>query len=135
MTHIARLSPDRNNSTLDGRGQARHRHRLSVEQRIERAADLASGVQHLHPSIKDSAALYAVPPLQVSERLKARAQQEAEWLRAERRWQVQNEAEAVNAEADSIVSAWRLSSPEAREAAFRTIGVSEIWDVLARIVA
>jgi hypothetical protein len=43
MNHIARLSPDRNNSTLDGRGQARHRHRLSLEQRIERAANLASG--------------------------------------------------------------------------------------------
>ena len=37
MNHIARLPPDRNNSTLDGRGQARQRHRLSVEQRIERA--------------------------------------------------------------------------------------------------
>src|SRR5262249_48030783 len=135
MNYIARLLPDRNNSTLDGRGQARHRHRLSVAQRIERAADLASGVQHLHPSIKDSAALYAVPPLQVSERLKARAQQEAEWRAAEARWRSQEEAEAVNAEADSIVSEWRRSSPEAREAAFRTIGAAEIWDVLARIVA
>jgi hypothetical protein len=76
-----------------------------------------------------------ITPAQVSERLKARAQQEAEWLRAERRWQVQNEAEAVNAEADSIVREWWLSSPEAREAAFRIISATEIWDVLARIVA
>ena len=120
-------------NSINGRGLAR-RH-LTVDQRIDLAADLACGQQHLHPSIRHAAALLKVLPLQVSERLKARAQQEAEWLRAERRWQVQNEAEAVNAEADSIVSEWRRSSPEAREAAFRTISAAEIWDVLARIVA
>ena len=119
-------------NSVNGRGLAR-RH-LTVDQRIDLAADLASGQQHLHPSIRHVAALLKVLPLQVSERLKARAQQEAEWRAAEARWLI-DAAEAVNAEADSIVSEWRLSSPEAREAAFRIIGAAEIWDVLARIVA
>jgi len=119
--------------SVNGRG-LEHR-KLTLDQRIDLAADFASGRRHLHPSIKSTATLLKVTPMQVSERLRMRVQQEAEWLRAERRWQVQSEAEAVNAEADSIVSEWRRSSPEAREAAFRTIGAAEIWDVLARIVA
>ena len=135
MNHIARLSPDRNNSTLDGRGQARQRHRLSVEQRIERAADLASGVQHLHPSIKDSAALYAVLPLQVSERLKVRAQREVEWREAECRWRAQEAAEAVNAEAEILADTWRSVAPESREVAIRMLGPAAVWDVIARIIA
>ena len=135
MNHIARLSPDRNNSTLDGRGQARQRHRLSLEQRIERAANLASGVQHLHPSIKDSAALYAVLPLRVSECLKARAQREVEWRAAEARWRSQEEAEAVNAEAEILADTWRSVAPESREAAVQMIGPGAVWDAIARVVA
>jgi hypothetical protein len=135
VNHIARLSPDRNNSTLNGRGQARHRHRLSVEQRIERAANLASGVQHLHPSIKDSAALYAVLPLQVSECLKARAQREVKWRAAEARWRSQEEAEAVNAEAEILADTWRSVAPESREAAVQMIGPGAIWDAIARVIA
>ena len=119
--------------SVNGRGLGRRK--LTLDQRIDLAADLASGRRLLHPSIKSTAASLKITPAQVSERLKARARQEAKWRAAEARWQVQNEAEAVNAEADRIVSAWRLSSPEAREAAFRTIGASEIWDILARIVA
>jgi hypothetical protein len=135
MNYIARLSSDHNNSTLDGRGQARHRHRLSIEQRLERAADLASGVQRLHPSIKDSAALYAVPPLQVSARLKVRAQREVERREAERRLQVQAAAEVVNAEAGVLADAWRSVSPESREVAIRMLGPGAVWDALARVVA
>jgi len=135
MNHIARLSPDRNNSTLDGRGQARQRHRLSLEQRIERAANLASGVQHLHPSIKDSAALYAVLPLQVSERLKVRAQREVEWREAECRWRAQEAAEAVNAEAEILADTWRSVAPESREVAIRLLGPGAIWDAIARVIA
>ena len=135
MNHIARLPPDRNNSTLDGRGQARQRHRLSLEQRIERAANLASGVQHLHPSIKDSAALYAVLPLQVSERLKVRAQREVESREAECRWRAQEEAEVINAEAEILADTWRSVAPESREVAIRLLGPGAVWDVLARVVA
>ena len=135
MNHIARLSPDRNDSTLDGRGQARHRHRLSAEQRIERAADLASGRRLLHPSIKSTAASLKITPAQVSERLKARARQEAKWRAAEARWRSQEEAEAVNAEAEILADTWRSISPESREVAIRLLGPAAVWDALARVVA
>jgi len=134
MLDIVRSTPNGNGlDSVNGRGLERRK--LTLDQRVDLAADLASGRRLLHPSIKSTAASLKITPAQVSERLKARARQEAKWRAAEARWQVQNEAEAVNAEADRIVSAWRLSSPEAREAAFRTIGASEIWDILARIVA
>ena len=120
---------------VNGRGQARHRHRLSVEPRVERAANLASGVRHLHPSIKDSAALYAVPPLQVSECLKVRAQREVEWREAECRWRSQEEAEVVNAEAGILADTWRSVSPESREVAIQLLGPGAVWDALARVVA
>ena len=133
MLDIVRSTPNGNGlDSVNGRGLERRK--LTLAQRVDLAADLASGRRLLHPSIKSTAASLKITPAQVSERLKARARQEAKWRAAEARWQVQNEAEAVNAEADRIVSAWRLSSPEAREAAFRTIGASEIWDILARIV-
>ena len=135
MLDLVKSTPNGNGNSINGRGQARHRHRLSVEQRIERAADLASGVQHLHPSIKDSAALYAVPPLQVSECLKVRAQREVEWREAERRRRIQEEAERANAEAEILADTWRSVSPESREVAIRLLGPGAVWDVLARVVA
>jgi len=133
MLDIVRSTPNGNGlDSVNGRGLERRK--LTLDQRIDLAADLASGRRLLHPSIKSTAASLKITPAQVSERLRARARQEAEWRAAEARWRVQNEAEAVNTAVDSIVSEWRLSSPEAREAAFRTIGASEIWDILARIV-
>ena len=89
----------------------------------------------MHPSIKDSAALYAVLPLQVSECLKARARREVKWREAERQWCVQAEAEVVNAEAKVLVDAWRSTSAEAHEAAVQMIGPDVIWDALAKIIA
>ena len=135
MLEIIRSSAVNDNGLAAINGRGLQRRKLTLDQRIELAADLACGQQHLHPSIRHVAALLKVLPLQVRARLKARAQQEVEWLQAERRRQVQNEAEAANIAADRIVSEWRRSSPEAREAAFRTIGASEIWDILARVVA
>src|SRR5215472_9051742 len=110
MLNIVKPSLHGNGNSVNGRGL--NRRHLTLDQRLDLAADLACGQQHLHPSIRHVAALLKVLPLQVSERLKARARQEVERLRAERRRQVQNEAEAVNAEADSIVHEWRRSSPE-----------------------
>jgi len=133
MLDIVRSTPNGNGlDSVNGRGLERRK--LTLDQRVDLAADLASGRRLLHPSIKSTAASLKITPAQVSERLRARARQEAEWRAAEARWRVQNEAEAVNTAVDSIVSEWWLSSPEAREAAFRTIGASEIWDILARIV-
>ena len=89
----------------------------------------------MHPSIKDSAALYAVLPLQVSERLKMRAQREMEWREAECRWRAQEAAEAVNAEAEILADTWRSVAPESREVAIRLLGPGAIWDAIARVIA
>jgi hypothetical protein len=87
------------------------------------------------PSFKQTAAAVGTTTYRMRQERKARAQQEAGRRVAEARQRSQEEAEVVNAEADSIVREWRLSSPEAREAAFRIISAPEIWDVLARVVA
>ena len=127
MLDIVKSSSNGNGlNSINGRGLAR-RH-LTVNQRIDLAADLACGQQHLHPSIRHVAALLKVLPLQVSERLKARAQQEAEW-------RSQEEAEAVNAEAEILADTWRSISPESREVAIRMLGPGAVWDALARVVA
>ena len=128
-------------STLNGNGldsvngRGLERRKLTLDQRINLAADLASGRRLLHPSIKSTAASLKITPAQVSERLKARARQEAEWRAAEARWQVQNEAEAVNAEAEILAATWRSISPESREVAIRLLGPAAVWDALARVVA
>jgi len=132
---------DRVKSTLNGNdldsinGRGLERRKLTLDQRIDLAADLASGRRLLHPSIKSTAASLKITPAQVSERLKARAQREAEWREAEARWRVQNEAEAINAEAEILTDTWRSITPESREAAVQMIGSGAVWDVLARVVA
>src|SRR5215467_1392109 len=101
MLDIVKSIPNGNGSAaINGRGLERRK--LTLDQRIDLAADIASGRRLLHPSIKATAASLKITPAQVSERLKARAQ-------AERRWQVQNEAETVNAEAEILADTWRPS--------------------------
>src|SRR5262245_30745938 len=128
-------------STLNGNGldsvngRGLERRKLTLNQRIDLAADFASGRRHLHPSIKSTATLLKVTPTQVSERLKVRAQQEAEWRVTEARRRSQEEAEAVHAEAEVLAATWRSVSPESREVAIRLLGPGEVWDALARVVA
>ena len=119
--------------SVNGRGLGRRK--LTLDQRIDLAADLASGRRLLHPSIKSTAASLKITAAQVSERLKARARQEAKWRAAEARWRSQEEAEAVNAEAEILADTWRSISPESREVAIRLLGPGAVWDVLARVVA
>jgi hypothetical protein len=131
MLDIIKVANNHNgNGAVNGRGVRRRK--LTDQQRVVLATDVALGLVPLQPSIKMSAAAIGVSPADIRAELKTRAVREA---KQQARWQVQNEAEAINAQADRIVSEWRLSSPEAREAAFRTIRASEIWDVLACIVA
>ena len=121
------------NGAISGRGLRRRK--LTVNQRIDLAADLVSGQRQLVPSFKHAAALLQTTPTQVRERLKQRAQREARQQEAERRLQVQAEAEAVNAEAGVLADAWRSVSPESREVAIRLLGPGAVWDALARVVA
>jgi len=134
MLDIVRSTPNGNGlDSVNGRGLERRK--LTLDQRIDLAADLASGRRLLHPSIKSTAASLKITPAQVSERLKARARQEAKWRAAEARWRSQEEAEAVNAEAEILADTWRSISPESREVAIRLLGPAAVWDALARVVA
>ena len=121
------------NGAISGRGLRRRK--LTVNQRIDLAADLVSGQRQLVPSFKHAAALLRTTPTQVRERLKWRAQREARRQEAERWLQVQEEAEAVNAGAEILVSTWHSTSAAAHEAAVRMIGPTAVWDALARVVA
>src|SRR5262249_58467931 len=133
MLDILRSQSNDNGSAINGRGLRRRK--LTVNQRIDLAADLVSGQRQLVPSFKHAAALLRTTPTQVRERLKWRAQREARRQEAERWLQVQEEAEAVNAGAEILVSTWHSTSAAAHEAAVRMIGPTAVWDALARVVA
>src|SRR5262249_26609117 len=126
-------SQSNGNGAISGRGLRRRK--LTVNQRIDLAADLVSGQRQLVPSFKHAAALLRTTPTQVRERLKWRAQREARRQEAERRLQVQAEAEAVNAEAEILADIWRSISAEAREAAVQMIGVMNVWNAIVPSVA
>jgi hypothetical protein len=121
------------NGAISGRGLRRRK--LTIDQRVNLAADLVSGQRQLVPSFKYAAALLRTTPTQVRERLKWRAQREARRQEVERRLQVQEEAEAVNAEAEILADTWRSVSSESREVAIRLLGPGAVWDALARVVA
>ena len=133
MLGILRSQSNGNSSAINGRGLRRRK--LTLDQRIDLAADFVSGQRQLVPSFKHAAALLRTTPTQVRERLKWRAQREARWRGAERRLQVQEGAEMVNAEAEILADAWRSASAEAHEAAVQMIGPGAVWDAIARVIA
>lgn len=106
-----------NGSCVSGRGLARRK--LSNKQRIKLAADLACGELQLHPSLARVSQLVGVSQTKVREELRTRA--------------AARETER-NLEVD-LIEAWDRASGAEREAAVRVIGVAEVWDVLARVVA
>ena len=133
MLGILRSQSNGNSSAINGRGLRRRK--LTLDQRIDLAADFVSGQRQLVPSFKHAAALLRTTPTQVRERLKWRAQRETRRRGAERRLQVQEGAEVVNAEAEILADAWRSASAEAHEAAVQMIGPGAVWDAIARVIA
>ena len=133
MLDILRSQSNGNGSAINGRGLRRRK--LTLDQRIDLAADFVSGQRQLVPSFKHAAALLRTTPTQVRERLKWRAQRETRRRGAERRLQVQEGAEVVNAEAEILADAWRSTSAEAHEAAVQMIGPGAVWDAIARVIA
>ena len=93
MLGILRSQSNGNSSAINGRGLRRRK--LTLDQRIDLAADFVSGQRQLVPSFKHAAALLRTTPTQVRERLKWRAQRETRRRGAERRLQVQEGAGAV----------------------------------------
>jgi len=133
MLDILRSQSNGNGSAINGRGLRRRK--LTLDQRIDLAADFVSGQRQLVPSFKHAAALLRTTPTQVRERLKWRVQREARRQETERRLRTQEEAEAVNAEAEILADAWRSTSAEAHEAAVQMIGPGAVWDAIARVIA
>jgi len=123
MHDIVKTSLTRNgNGSINGRGVLRWK--LSHEQRVSLATDVALGLVHVEPSMKQAAATVGVRPDEIREELKARA------AAGER----ERQAEYARQGALSIVSAWDHATAEGRAEAIRLIGVANVWDVLAHVV-
>jgi RPA family protein len=143
MLDIVKNSQNHNGNGSDaigGRGLLRRK--LTPEQRAHLAADVAMGLVHVTPSLKQAADTVGVPMAKLRAELKSRAAQRIwdQWLdEVERqeleRLQVQTEAETINDQADAIVRAWFAAHPDANELAVRLLGPTSVWDVLARVVA
>jgi hypothetical protein len=104
------------NAYISGRGIRRRK--LDRDQRVRLAADLVTREAQLDLSISQSAALLSVAPAEVSKELRARAA-----------------ARDAKQAASILVNAWTAASDIEREDAVRMIGVADVWDVLARVIA
>jgi len=125
MLHIIKSSPTRNGngaSEINGRGARRRK--LTPEQRVSFAADIALGLTPFAPSIGQTAAATGVSSYSLRKELKARE------AAAERKRQ----AEYARQGALSIVSAWDHATAEGRAEAVRLIGPANVWDSLATVV-
>jgi hypothetical protein len=103
--------------TLNGRGLAHLK--LTKDELIGLAADMATGQRPFQPSLAQTNALTGVPVAAIRQEIKARA------------------AQARNQEADEIqwvVESWERLSKEAQQEVFRVIGPAEVWDVLASVI-
>jgi len=99
------------NNSVNGRG-VKHLKRTRQEL-ISLAADVATGRRPLEPSLTQTCALLDVPVAAVAE-IKAR--------------------NGSGSEVDDFVKAWFGFSPAQRGLALQTIGIADVWDVLANIV-
>jgi len=110
-------------TAVNGRGVRRRK--LTLEQRIGLATDVALGLTPFAPSIGQAATAFGVSPYNVRHELKARAAAKKD---AERQAALAREG------TKDIVEAWDTASDWGREEAIRVLGVADVWDVLARIV-
>jgi hypothetical protein len=112
------FSPLVNGSAINGRG-VKHL-KLSREELIALAADVASGVRPIDLSLAQTCAVFDVPPAAVGAELKARA------------------ATNGNGHAPDIekrfVETWDLLSDAQRRKMFQKIGPAEVWDILSSVV-
>jgi hypothetical protein len=118
---------------VSGRGSLRRK--LTPQQRVALAVDIATGAVPFAPSFKQTAAAVGTTPYRMRQERKARAQREAERRAAEARQRSQAEAEAVDAGAEILADTWRSVSPESREVAIRLLGPGAVWDAIARVIA
>jgi hypothetical protein len=104
---------------VNGRGLA-HR-KLTRNTRIKLAADIVTGQRRLDPSLNQACTILIVSPTAVREELKARG--------------LHKNGRPPKDPVAAIVAAWAAASEHERELAVRALGVAEVWDVIARVVA
>ena len=125
MLDIIKSSPICNeNGAGEINGRGARRRKLTPEQRVSFAADIALGLTPFAPSIGQTAAATGVSPYSIRKELKARA------AAAER----ERCAEYSRQGALPIVSAWDHATAQGRAEAIRLIGPANVWDVLATVV-
>jgi hypothetical protein len=109
---VANLTRNGNGvDSLNGRGIKRRK--LTQEERVSLAADVAMGVIHVTPSLKQAAGAVGVSVVDLRNELKER--------------------ESAHRVA-SIWNAWDDATDQERETTIRIIGVADVWDVLSRVV-
>ncbi len=103
---------------VNGRGLGHLK--LTENELVRLAADMATGTRPFQPSMVQVNLLTGVPVAKIRAEIKSRAaQHENGWLK----------------ETDAIVHAWdTASSDDARREAFRMIGPARVWDVLASVI-
>src|SRR5262249_6797487 len=116
--HMALKPTNVNGNTPHVSGRGIRRRKLSREQRIRLAADLVNREAQVDLSIGQSAALLSVAPADVSKELRSRA--------------ATREAKQATV---TLINAWDDASETEREEAVRAIGVADVWETLARVLA
>jgi hypothetical protein len=106
------------NSSINGRGIPHLK--LTRQERIALAADVASGVQHVDLSLAQTCAILGVSPAAVRAELKARVA-------------TGGNGHAVDIE-KKFVETWDLLSDAQRRKMFQKIGPAEVWDILSSVV-
>ena len=125
MLDIVKSSPICNgNGAGEINGRGARRRKLTPEQRVSLAADIALRLTPFAPSIGQTAAATGVSPYSIRKELKARS------AAAER----ERQAEYSRQGALPIVSTWDRATVEGRTEAVRLIGPATVWDVLADVV-
>jgi hypothetical protein len=104
---------------VSGRGLA-HR-RLTRKQRVQLAADLATGQRRLDPSMGQISVLLGVPSAAIAAEIKARVGRNGNGGKPD--------------SATLLIQAWDAASDSEREAAVKAVGVGAVWDVITRVVA
>jgi hypothetical protein len=124
MLDIIKSSPICNeNGAGEINGRGARRRKLTPEQRVSFAADIALGLTPFAPS-SQTAATTGVSPYSIRKELKARA------AAAER----ERCAEYSRQGTLPIVSAWDHATAQGRAEAIRLIGPANVWGVLATVV-
>jgi hypothetical protein len=115
----AALRPVTGNGSTPVNGRGLKHRKLTDQQRVALAADIATGSRPYVPSLAETCSALNVPVAAVRAELKARAATNGNGCRDVEK---------------QFLEAWDLLSDAQRRQAFRDIGTAEIWDVLSRVV-